>query len=332
MEGLWNIEINFTLFLQNLGPWLVIPFKFFTTLGNEEFYLLVMPALYWCIDAALGIRVAIMLMLSGMANTYFKLAFRGSRPYWFDGRVKAMSTEPSFGFPSGHSQNAVTVWGLIAYKLHQRWAWIAAFLIVFFIGLSRIYLGVHFATDVFGGWIIGALMLWGFTRFETPVLNWVQGQGSGRIIFGSLILTVLMVLISAVLVQASTGWQIPATWTENALNANPNTPIAPFDLNGSVTSSGTLFGIVVGAVWLFRNGGFQARGTLWKKTIRYLIGIAGVAVLWYGLGAVFPRTADLFGYSLRYFRYTLVGIWVAALAPAIFIWLHLAEPFDPPSG
>ena len=73
-----------------------------------------MPALYWCIDARLGLRVGMILLLSNGLNAVLKLAFHTPRPYWVDARVTGFAAESSFGLPSGHAQSAASVWGLLA--------------------------------------------------------------------------------------------------------------------------------------------------------------------------------------------------------------------------
>ncbi len=65
MQILFPIEINFTLFFQALGDWLLLPFSLITSLGNENFYILIMPLLFWCVNSTMGIRAGVMLILSG---------------------------------------------------------------------------------------------------------------------------------------------------------------------------------------------------------------------------------------------------------------------------
>jgi hypothetical protein len=72
-------------------------------------------------------------------------------------------------------------------------------------------------------------------------------------------------------------------------------------------------------------GGFSAHGTVNQRALRYVVGVLGVGVLWFGLGAVFPRGDELLPYILRFARYSLVGLWVSAGAPWLFIKLRLAH-------
>jgi len=188
METIWDMGIAVVLFLQNMGHWMTAPMRFFTFLGQAEFYLLVMPILYWCVDARLGLRVALILSL--------KIAFHQPRPYWLTRRVHAFVSESNFGFPSGHAQNSVSLWGLLAAKMRRRWAWAVAIVLAFCIGLSRLYLGVHFPTDVLVGWLVGALVLWAFLRWEEPVAQWLSRRAVGQ--------QVLIALVASLAVLALT--------------------------------------------------------------------------------------------------------------------------------
>lgn len=333
MDLLWQLEIAITLFFQGLGEWLVVPMRFFTFLGQEEFFLVIMPALYWCVDAALGLRIGLMLMLANAVNASAKLLFRGARPYWVDTRVRAYLSESSFGAPSGHAETAASVWGLLATSVRRRWLQALLVFIIFAIGVSRIYLGVHFTSDVLLGWTIGALTVVLFLILEKPLWNWLKRQQLGQQCLAALFFALLLIAISLLPLLWLGGWEMPPGWSANAARAFPGNPIDPLNPQGAFTIGGTLFGMASGAAWLYRRkGGLDTSGPLQQRVFRYLFGFAGMIALYAGLGAIFPRDPSLLSYTLRFLRYTLIGLWVSALAPVLFVQLGLARPIQPQVG
>jgi undecaprenyl-diphosphatase len=110
---------------------------------------------------AVGLVVAAVgagLILQGL-----KLFFQRARPSLFPGLFKLTS----YSFPSGHALGSLVCYGILAYVLlrfiQRRWVKIALIaatvLLVLGIGLSRVYLGVHYPTDILGGYIAGAIWL-----------------------------------------------------------------------------------------------------------------------------------------------------------------------------
>jgi membrane-associated phospholipid phosphatase len=327
MENLQQFEIAVTLFLQSLGAWLALPMKAFTFLGQEEFFLVIMPMLYWCVSAVVGLRVAAMLLLSNAINSFFKLMMHSPRPYWVDTRVSAMIGETSFGLPSGHAQHAASVWGMLAVNIRRKWLTIVLVLVVFLIGISRIYLGVHFTTDVIAGWAIGALLLIVVLAAEKPVLTWFRAFSPTIQIVLLFVSSMIMIGVALLPLALFSSYAVPAQWITNATLAFPDEVIHPLDPSGAFTVAGTWFGMTAGAAWLFSfRGGLNASGPLWKRSLRYVVGIAGVLVLYLGLGSIFPREAELFSYSLRFTRYALIGFWVSVFAPLLFVKIKLMEP------
>jgi len=140
-------QIDFILFLQTLGAWLKPVMQFLAFLGEENFFIVVMPALYWTIDPGLGTRVGVALLLSAGLNGTLKLAFHAPRPFWVDSRVQAMVVQTDFGIPSGHAMNSASVWGAIAASFRRPWGWVVAVIIIFLVGFSRLYLGVRTFRD-----------------------------------------------------------------------------------------------------------------------------------------------------------------------------------------
>lgn len=324
MDWIWQIQIGITLFFQNMGAWLVSPMKFFSFFGTSEAYLLIMPLIYWCVDTTLGLRIAVMLMLTQGLNGILKLVFHTPRPYWFDTSVQGFASESSYGMPSGHSQNSVSIFGLLSLKLKRNWA-IFTWIFILLIGLSRIYLGVHFTTDVLTGWAVGLLLLWAFVKFEKPVSEWLKKLSFWQLILFNVGMVILLILILLGINAANAGWQMPEFWKTNALLAFPETPINPASTSDFITLAGIWLGLSVGAAWMkFYGGGILLKkGTAQQNILRYIIGMIGVMLIWSVLGQILPRTDDVAGAIFRLLRYTLLGGWVSALAPSLFKKLKL---------
>ena len=325
MQILVDFGISLIISIQSAGDWLIAPMKFFSYLGNEEFFLLVLPLIYWSIDSALGLRVGVVLVTSNLFNNIFKVIFAGPRPYWVSSHVRALWTsETSFGIPSGHAQNAVSVWGMIAAYYKRTWVWVTAIVVMFLIGFSRIFLAAHFPHDVVFGWLLGAMLLWVVNYFWEPVAAWVGPKPLGQQILIAFIASMLFVVLGYGATSFRSGYQVPDAWMASAalVNAEEPDPISP---DGSFTSAGIFFGLGAGAAWIISIGGFQAAGPVEKRALRYVIGLIGVLILYMGLGQIFPRNDDLISYALRFVRYSLIGFWVAGGAPWVFKRFKLAE-------
>ncbi len=325
MNPILDWGIHFIAELQTSAPWLVAPARFFSFLGTEEFYLFMMPFLYWCVDLRLGLRFGVILTVSDSLNIFFKLAFHQPRPFWVSDRVRALSGEGSYGLPSGHAQHAMTVWGTMAAATKGWLRWLMAALI-FLIGYSRIVLAVHFPTDVLAGWLIGALILWAFLKRESAVMDWFNGfalaQKIGLAFAASMLLLIICVAGLAFVPPADPSqWEIIAG---RALSLAPGQSVLhTHSTTGMFGVAGTFFGLAAGAILMFHRGAFDARGTWWKRVLRFVLGMIGLVILWLGLRSVLPRDVSLASQVLRYLRYAVTSFWVAYAAPWVFIKLGL---------
>lgn len=87
--------------------------------------------------------------------------------------------ETGYSFPSGHSMVAVAFYGFLIWLILryeedrlQRWIWsLALFFVVIMIGVSRVYLGVHYFSDVVAGYCVAAVWLVIFTRIIVPAFQ-----------------------------------------------------------------------------------------------------------------------------------------------------------------
>lgn len=324
MQTLIDGGIAFVIALQSAADVWIAPMRFFSELGTEEFFFLVLPLIYWSVNPALGFRVGLILVTSSMVNYAGKLIFAGPRPYWVSSHVHALWSETSFGIPSGHAQHGVVVWGTIAAFVRRRWVWIAALLLIFLIGLSRVFLGAHFPHDVAAGWLLGALILWAFVRYWDRAAAWLSGRTFGQQTLFAFIVSLIFVAAGLGVTALRSDYQLPIAWLDNALLAGTDAP-APVDPSGVFTSAGTFFGLSFGFAWIRLLGGYQAEGPIWKRALRYVLGLIGVLILWMGLGEIFPRGGDALSYSLRFLRYALVGWWVTGGAPWLFHRFKLVE-------
>jgi membrane-associated phospholipid phosphatase len=318
--------ITIILYLQNLGEGLIGIMKLFTFLGNEEFYLILFPVLFWCIDSSLGFRAGLILLLSGIVNSYFKWLFHLPRPYWINEEIVAYTSETTFGAPSGHSQNAVSMWGLIAASIRKPWVWGSAIFLIFMIGLSRMVLGVHFLLDVITGWTIGAILLWAFLRIEPTVHRWVSTKSQRIKLYFSFLVSLGVIMIAVLIQWAFSYWEVPNLWIQNASSATPDAePIDPLAISDFISNAGVLFGISAGYIIMNQQGGFNPKGKAFQQVLKYAIGITGVLAIWLGLDFIFPEGKTVLAYIFRYIRYGLAGIWISLGAPWIFVKLKLSK-------
>lgn len=310
--------------------WLAEIVKLFTSLGSETFFLLIAPAIYWCIRPDIGLRMGIYLSVSAAINSLLKLVFHDPRPYWVDRNIHPLAAESTFGMPSGHAQNSVVVWGALANSLKATWAWIVALLFMLAIGLSRVYLGVHSWDDVLVGWIIGAVLLWGLIKLEPVVIAWLKKHTPVQQIASAALVSGLFIFLLLGIQSIFSSWELPQEWINNAAAAFPDIdPINPTSPSGTVSNAAIFFGLASGAIWVYHRSGFRSEGLWWRLFLRYLIGLFGVLVIWNGLDRVFPTGEDVISLAFRYIRYALIGIWISGLAPFIFIKLKLAVPERP---
>lgn len=296
MEAIWQWGINLIIAIQQVhGPLLDNIFRGITFTGEEQFYLVLLPLILWCFDYSFGAVLAIFFLLSNSLNIILKDLFQQPRPFDLNPSLKLSQAE-GYGMPSAHAQLAVTVWGAIAARIRKTWFWIVAIVIMLLVGFSRIYLGVHFPTDVFAGWIIGAVLLAIYIAARSPLEKWLAGLNLWLQLLIAIGVPVLLLLL------------------DHSTDA--------------LTSSGTLFGMGVGLVFARRYVSFSAVGPWWQRLVRFLAGIIVLLALYLGLKAVFPPDGSATGALFRFLRYGLIGAWVIIGAPWLFRLIRLAPAAD----
>jgi membrane-associated phospholipid phosphatase len=324
LPGIYRWGIELIQAIQAIqSPPLTALVKVITAMGTEAFYISVILLLFWCVDEKKGLRLGLLVILSGFVSGFFKVLFKHPRPYNLEPSA-GLASETTYGFPSAHAQISLCFWLPCAswFGLYLRskgkdkgmTVRIAAICIILVIGFTRLYLGVHFPTDLLGGWFLGALILGAYYKFSEPLAELLNRAGiRGRII-----------VIATV-----------------ALGMNALLP--------SERSLGALFlGFGAGYNLMLKYCPFSARSgwdgsaqSVLKRLGRYILGLAGTALIYQTLRLILPGEASLFSglsywgmgspyYELgRFIRYGLIGLWAAIGAPWLFLHLSLAESREP---
>lgn len=313
------MDTGLNLALQQLSPALDGVMRVISLFGQEEIFIVVIGLFYWCLDRDLGARLLLLLSLSDFANGLLKWTFHLPRPYWIDPQVKALSTEISYGLPSGHAQSSLTAYGYLAASLKKRRAWLVAAVLIAGVAFSRVYLGVHFFTDILGGWFTGALVLLAFTQLEPRVTRWIAPKSIGWQITALAAFSAILILVLIGVRSILAGVIDPADWPVQA------GPIDPRNANSLVSDLGLFFGASLGLMLMQRTRGFEVKGSWGQRAARLALGAIGVLVIRFGLGAIFPSEPVITAMILRYLRHAMMALWAAWLAPLVFVKLGLAD-------
>jgi membrane-associated phospholipid phosphatase len=297
---LWGLDIIRAV-QSAASPPLTAFMKGVTFFGSASVYILFLPLVFWCLDEKKGVRLGIALMISILINLVLKFSLGQPRPFWegWDPGV-GMVMERFSGFPSGHAQNSLVMGLIIAsWGGRKRYYGLALFL-SFLIGFSRIYLGVHFPTDLFGGWILGGLVLAGYFLLGKKIED-TLARGGPRVQR----LAAAGAAFIMILYRPQTELLMPGAF---------------------VLSMGLGYSFTARRLRFSAEGVFGRTGAARFLTLggRFITGIAGMILIF----AVFERL-DLgespYHLLFSFFGLLIPGFWVYSGAPWLFQRLRLAE-------
>ncbi|ALJ12829.1 phosphatase PAP2 family protein [Sphingopyxis macrogoltabida] len=160
-------------------PWLITAMQWISFIGGGTprwIIVILLCGLVWrwcgprCATALAGAS-----LLSNLASSLLKIAFGRARPDLID----HLDHVSSASYPSGHATNAAVVYLLLAWLTPPRWrplAWALAGTMIVLNGFSRMTLGVHWASDIVGGTLLGAAFAllgawWAGARNASPPLR-----------------------------------------------------------------------------------------------------------------------------------------------------------------
>jgi len=259
-------------------------FRAISYIGEDIVQILLLAALIFVYDVKFGRNVGFSLVGSNYFNSILKDIFQDPRPWTND-------YETGFGFPSGHSQNAVAVWGLMSYESYKKenkilqWVFI---IFIYLIGISRIVVGVHDLDDVWGGFFYGTLFLVLFIYFEPLISEKAKSLNFLTKVILAIIIPIAMLTIAII--------SFPTTALDYGL------------------SCGGLMGLALG--YLIENEKIHYDPKTLnnkQKLINLVIGLVLTMVFYFALSVY---SSDFFVW--RFTKYFILAFLVITLVPWIF--------------
>lgn len=162
----WPLDINILLSIHHFAnPVLDRLMLSITSLGDPEFVVIIITmSTGWLLWQRRLPEVKILILAcvgALMLNQGMKSLFSRPRPTLWP----SLLHETSFGFPSGHAIGSIVLYGLLSYFYavyrphHAKGIYLFSVILISLIGFSRLYLGVHYPTDIIAGYITGWLWL-----------------------------------------------------------------------------------------------------------------------------------------------------------------------------
>lgn len=139
--------------------------------GEQLLLVAIMGFLYWGLNKEFGKYVGLNVLMVNVWNPMIKNIVLRLRPYMVTGTIKPLRlvdenadamdvAAQGYSFPSGHSSNAVTVYGSLAvHEKKRKLLCVLAVLLPILVGFSRVFVGVHYPTDVLCGWLLGIIVI-----------------------------------------------------------------------------------------------------------------------------------------------------------------------------
>ncbi len=267
-------------------------FRFITEFGGTLIYLAIFFILFWGVNKNLARNLFIVYVASNCVNFYAKSIIGRERPpesNWLLIDASHLST------PSGHAQSSSTFWGYIALKSRRAIMWIISIVIIILVGLSRLYLGVHWFGDILTGWLFGIILLDVVLILETPIKNFASRHNIILIYLGLAILGLVVMLFTEIFLQIEYNFGSPG---------------------------GQMIGLGIGFALEEKFVNFDANNNIdkkWKVILRILIGILLIAIVYLVIYLIIDT--DIYWMNALHYIITLViGI---VIWPAIFKKINL---------
>jgi membrane-associated phospholipid phosphatase len=275
-------------------------FTYVTMLGEQYFVIFVISWIFWNYSKKNGFILSYIFTFSMLLNNLAKDIAHTQRPFDAIKDLNSVRVETALGysFPSGHTQSATTLFMSLAQIFRGRSTYIIAAFIALLVAFSRVYLRVHWPIDVAGGLILGLVV--SFTFF--PLLS--KMYENQKIFFTILWATLglyYLVLVGLIIY--------------NYFNSESIVEIKYYIILCAL-STGAFLGFIVEE----KKFPFNIECTLWKKILRFLLGVGGTIGILLSFRYLFPENT-----VLSFICYFAIGAWITAIFPLLGIYLRLFE-------
>lgn len=289
-------------------------FKMLTYLGEPVVFIVIIMILYLTYNKKVAKNLLLSLLVTYYINAWVKNIFKDTRP---DGNIDPSEDygliETSYGFPSGHAQNATAFWGYLGYKFKDNYKYkqipiipVILSCIIFLVAISRLVIGVHDLQDVIGGLLLGIGILLAFIYLE-PICT---EQFSKHKFVIKIILTII---ISLTLFLVGTLLN-PRTGVGLATSAPSYADAGAFGLVG-----GVILGFGLGYILEQEYVGYDpSQLTNKNKLINLLLGLVIAFVVFIPLEYLLKIDSVFY----RFFRYALVAFIISYVVPLICVKIN----------
>lgn len=285
-----QFEMEIMEWFYRIGsPFLDLLFTLFTQLGGSIVIVGLIGITYWCINKEKGENIAYSVITAMCFNGLLKSTFSRKRPFQEDGKSYLdkkgkQSSASGSSFPSGHSQQAGGLYTSLIINFKKKWVLILCILAMIIVPISRLYLGVHWPSDVIIGLILGI----GISILCNFLINKFKEKKHLVYLITLAIFTPFMFL--------------------------PNVE------HDFARAYGLLAGVIGGLIVENKYINFSNDVPIIKKLLRVLIGalIVGVAYLFVGLIPEAPTDFYLINTLITVVCYGVIGFLTIGVVPLLF--------------